>query len=462
MPARLVVVSNRIASPRDAGRAGGLAVALLDTLQVSGGLWFGWSGNVSEVQRTEPIVAKHGALSLATLDLAPEDYDEYYNGFANRTLWPLFHYRIDLGTFDRDHYQGYLRVNQRFAHALKPLLKGDDILWVHDYHLMAFGEELRRMGCQQTMGFFLHIPFPAHEVFATLPVHDVLVRALFAYDVVGFQTEADRRCFVDYVVTEADGRVHEDGRVSAFGRTIVAKVFPIGIDAKAFATFATSKEAALHAERMKKVLHQRLAIVGVDRLDYSKGLPERFRSFECLLQMYPENRGRASYIQIAPPSRSDVQEYVDIRHELEGLSGMINGEFSEFDWTPLRYINRSFTRRALAGIFRISRVGLVTPLRDGMNLVAKEYVAAQSARSPGVLILSRFSGAARRADGALIVNPYDIKGVADALQTALNMSLQERRERWSTLIKDVRENDVAAWSRSFLDELMRLQRQKKS
>ena len=451
--ARLVVVSNRVASLKDPAQAGGLAVALLDALRRSGGVWFGWSGEITERERRTPKLQHYSALTVATLDLTPDDYEDYYNGFANSTLWPLFHYRLDLATFDREHYQGYIKVNQRFAHTLLPLLEPEDHIWVHDYHLMACGEELRRMGCNHPMGFFLHIPFPARELLATLPTHDVLVRALFSYDVVGFQTEGDRDRFCDYVVHEAKGKRLGRDRLQAFGREIVVEAFPIGIDAKAFTRYATTEEAKEHAARMRRVLANRLAILGVDRLDYSKGLPERFRAFERLLAVYPENRGRVSYIQIAPRSRADVQDYIDIRHELESLSGSINSEYSEFDWTPLRYINRSFTRRALAGLFRLARIGLVTPLRDGMNLVAKEYVAAQSPRDPGVLVLSRFAGAARRADGAIIVNPYDVRGVADALQTALNLPLVERKARWRTLIEGVRRNDVMAWRESFLERL---------
>ena len=450
---RLVVVSNRVAVTQDAARAGGLAVALSELLKKTGGVWFGWSGNVSERPNSHPRVKRNNGVTIATVDLSGDDYDEYYSGFANSELWPLFHYRIDLANFDRENYQGYLRVNRRFAHAIEPMLKNKDVVWVHDYHLLAFGEELRRMGCEHAMGFFLHIPFPAPEVLTALPVHDVIVRAMFAYDLIGFQTQADLRCFLNYVVTEAGGSVHEDGRVSAFGRTIVADVFPIGIDAENFAKFASSKAAMVHRRRLEKVLRRRLAIVGVDRLDYSKGLAERFRAFERFLEHYPENHGKVTYIQIAPTTRADVPEYVHIREELEGIAGSINGEYSEFDWTPLRYINRSFSRPALAGIFRLSRVGLVTPLRDGMNLVAKEFVAAQSAQNPGVLVLSRFAGAAHHMDGALVVNPYDVQGVADALQTALNMSLDERKSRWATLVKPVRLNDVVRWRESFLDKL---------
>ena len=428
-------------------------MALSELLKKTGGVWFGWSGDVSERPHSNPSVVHKGGLTVATVDLSSDDYDEYYSGFANSDLWPLFHYRIDLASFNRENYQGYLRVNQRFARALAPMLKPSDTVWVHDYHLFAFGEELRRMGCEQAMGFFLHIPFPAREVLTTLPVHDVIVRAMFAYDVIGFQTDADRDCFVDYVVKEAGGRVEDDGHVSAFGRTIFAGVFPIGIDAENFSRFATSKNAMVHRRRLEKVLRRRLAIVGVDRLDYTKGLANRFLAFERLLEHYPENHGKVSYVQIAPTTRADVPNYSDIRRELEGIAGRVNGEYSEFDWTPLRYINRSFSRQALAGIFRLCRVGLVTPLRDGMNLVAKEYVAAQSARNPGVLVLSRFAGAAQQLEGALIVNPYDIQGVADALQTALNMPLAERKRRYSTLITSVREDNVVRWRESFLERL---------
>ncbi len=453
MAERIVVVSNRVAVTTDAARAGGLAVALAELLKKTGGVWFGWSGKVSEQPNAHPRIESRGGLTIATVDLSPEDFDEYYSGFANSDLWPLFHYRIDLASFNRDNYQGYLRVNQRFAQALKPMLKKSDLVWVHDYHLFAFGEELRRMGCEQAMGFFLHIPFPAPEVLTTLPVHDVIVRAMFAYDLIGFQTEVDRNCFLNYVINEAEGTVYEDGRVRAFGRTIFVGVFPIGIDAENFSKFATSKAAMVHRQRLERVLRRRLAIVGVDRLDYTKGLAERFRAFERLLEHYPENHGKVTYVQIAPTTRADVPDYVQIREELEGIAGSINGEYSEFDWTPLRYINRSFSRPALAGIFRLSRVGLVTPLRDGMNLVAKEFVAAQSPRNPGVLVLSRFAGAAHQLQGELIVNPYDVQGVADALQRALNMSLDERKSRWKTLIKSIRKDNVVSWRESFLDKL---------
>lgn len=450
---RLIVVSNRVGPVKDAGRAGGLAVALVEALSEQGGIWYGWSGKTGNQADGRPQLQTIGSLTLATLDLTPGEYEEYYNGFANRCLWPLFHYRLDLTAFNRQYYEGYRKVNAKFAQSLQPLLQNDDLIWVHDYHFMLLANELRHVGSTQSIGFFLHIPFPSREILASLPTHDVLIRALFAYDVVGFQTEGDCDRFKDYVVHEAGGSVHGN-RVRAFGRTILADVFPIGIDAAAYADIAANSEEACHQyQNMVEMLGGRVQIIGVDRLDYTKGLPERFASYERLLEDYPDLRGRVSYLQIAPPSRGQVKAYQEIRHELEALTGNINGHYSEFDWTPLRYLNRSFNRRALAGLYRASKIGLVTPLRDGMNLVAKEYIAAQDPENPGVLILSRFAGSAQQMTDALIVNPYDIKGVADTLQKARYMSRAERIARYQTLMEGLKREDVTHWRDEFLNKL---------
>jgi len=450
---RLVVVSNRVGPVDDTTRAGGLAVALLDTLRATGGLWFGWSGKVDERPLGVPTLERHRGITVATLDLTPAEHAHYYNGYANGSLWPLFHSSLERARFRRVDRDAYCGVNRRFACALEPLLEDDDLVWVHDYHLLPLGEELRALGCEQPLGFFLHIPFPAPEVLRALPEHDRLLRGLFAYDVVGFQSERDRRCFVAYVLDELGGNVEGADTVHAFGRAITCRVFPIGIDTGAFHRAATSPEAAAQAEIMAKALHDRLAIVGVDRLDYTKGLPQRFEAFARFLADYPAQRGRASFVQIAPTSRGEVEQYARLREELERLSGAINGAYAELDWTPLRYINRGYSRVALAGIYRLARVGLVTPLRDGMNLVAKEFVAAQSEDDPGVLVLSRFAGAAEHADGALLVNPYDIKGVADAIQTALDMPHEERRERWRRLHAAFGAYDVGRWRNDFVATL---------
>ncbi|MCG8354976.1 MAG: alpha,alpha-trehalose-phosphate synthase (UDP-forming) [Kiloniellales bacterium] len=452
---RLIVVSNRVAPvrKRGSGAEGGLAIAIYAALKERGGIWFGWSGQISDQDSTQPNIFDVGKVTYATVDLSQRDYDEYYNGLANRTLWPLFHYRLDLSDFAQRNFAGYQRVNTLFATRLLPLLKDDDLIWVHDYHLIPLGEQLRAAGCGQRMGFFLHIPWPALEVVLALPNHRRIVRALCSYDLVGFQTINDLRAFHDYILHEAEGEVDADGVVRAFGRVLRADAFPIGIDTEAVAAFAKEAGRSRQTERLKDSLLDRDMMIGVDRLDYSKGLVSRMEAYEHLLTNYPANRGRVVLLQIAPPSRSDVPEYVDIRHELEATAGRINASFAEFDWNPIRYLNKGFTRQTLSGFLRISRIGLVTPLRDGMNLVAKEYVAAQPPEDPGVLILSRFAGAARQLDSALIVNPYDVEGVAEAMQVALAMPVEERRERWRPMFERLGREDVTAWREAFLDAL---------
>ncbi|MDH3475966.1 MAG: alpha,alpha-trehalose-phosphate synthase (UDP-forming) [Rhodospirillales bacterium] len=452
---RLVVVSNRIAPihRKGSGGEGGLAVAVLAALKAQGGIWFGWSGQISESESSQAETIEFGKLTCATIDLSQRDYDEYYNGFANGTLWPLFHYRQDLVSFNRAHFLSYLRVNTLFASRLRPLLREDDVIWVHDYHLVPLAEQLRNAGCEQRIGFFLHIPWPAYEVFLTLPNHQAIARSLCAYNLVGFQTERDVTAFLDYIREEAGGEVLDGKIVKAFGRTLQVGAFPISIDTGAVAKMAEEAAGSRQTERLKESVGDRELIIGVDRLDYTKGLVHRVAAFGHLLQVYPSNRGRVVLLQIAPPSRSDVLEYKELRQELESVAGHVNGTFSEYDWVPVRYLNKGFRHRTLAGFYRISRVALVTPLRDGMNLVAKEYVAAQSPEDPGVLVLSRFAGAARELSGALIVNPYDIEGMAEALEIALTMPKAERRERWEAMFKRLRQFDITAWRESYLDAL---------
>ncbi len=453
---RLVVVSNRVAPVKrsKSGGQGGLAVAVMAAMRARGGIWFGWSGRVYDHEPGPPDLFDVGKVTYAIVDLSRRDHDEYYNGYANRTLWPLFHYRLDLTEFSRRTLAGDQRVNRYFAGKLLPLLRSDDLIWVHDYHLIPMGEELRKAGCKQRIGFFLHIPWPALEVLLALPNHARIVEALCAYDLIGFQSENDLRAFSEYIELEAAGRVHGSGLVEAFGKRFLAGVFPIGIDAEAVVRYSEEAGNSAQNKRLLQSLGGRTLMVGVDRLDYTKGLVARMEAVERLLRAYPANRGRVVTMQIAPPSRSEVPEYKEIRHQLETVVGHVNGVYAEYDWAPIRYLNKGFKRQTLAGFFRISRVGLVTPLRDGMNLVAKEYVAAQKATDPGVLILSRFAGAARELDGALIVNPYDVEGVAEAMQVALSMPREERRDRWSGMFEQVRRHNVVAWQDSFLDALV--------
>jgi len=452
---RLVVVSNRLADPRKPA-AGGLAVALGETLKRTGGLWFGWSGKVVE-DGTPGEGALHvsqaGPVTLAELDLCAEDHDAYYRGYANGVLWPVFHYRLDLAHFESGHLGGYRRVNQLFARKLMPLLKPDDLIWIHDYHLIPLAAELRAMGCGNRIGFFLHIPLPPPQILAAIPSHEWLMRALFAYDLVGFQTEADLQHFSNYVKAEATAETVGVSQFRAFNSTVQAKAFPIGIDVDDFQRLGRAREARETFENTRKEYSRRRLLIGVDRLDYSKGLPHRIRAFRELLQQYPENRHSATLLQVASPSREDVDAYADIQRELESLCGAINGDFGDFEWMPIRYMHRTVARKRLPGLYRACAVALVTPLRDGMNLVAKEFVAAQDEEDPGVLVLSRFAGAAEQMKEALLVNPYDTHGTAQAIQQALQMPLQERKERHAALLATIRKYDVHWWRSSFLETL---------
>ena len=451
---RLVVVSNRV-SPVDETKptSGGLAVAVLAALKRSGGIWFGWSGEVSDVPGEVVSKTRSGRLTYATFDLSTQDHEEYYNGFANSTLWPLFHYRLDLANFSRRNYAGYRRVNTFFARKLVDLIEPDDLIWVHDYHLIPMAEELRRAGVANRIGFFLHTPLPSLDLLLALPEHRELMRSFFAYDLVGFQTEADRRGLLDYAIQEAGGEMAGDTIFRALGRTASAEVHPIGVDTDNIERLAASAAAARYGARLRTSLGGRRLIVGVGRLDYSKGLPERFMAFGHLLNAYPANRNRVSLMQIATPTRAGVPEYAEIRRTLETLAGHINGEFADFDWVPIRYLNKSFNRRTLFGLLRTAQVGLITPLRDGMNLVAMEYVASQAPSDPGVLVLSRFAGAVHSIPGAVIVNPYDTEGVAEAVQVALDMPRQERVERWEANMDALRRNDVSRWRETFVSRL---------
>jgi len=333
------------------------------------------------------------------------------------------------------------------------MIRPDDVVWLHDYHLIPLGDELRRLGVKNRMGFFLHTPFPVPELLVALPGHRRLVRALCAYDLVGFQTADDVRAFLGYVAGEAHGQLAEEGRFSAYGRCARAAAYPIGIDTDSFAELAEQQENSCEAQQLVESLQGRRLILGVERLDYSKGLPHRFDAIECLLDGHPEFKRQFEFLQIAAPSREEVARYRALKRQLESAAGRINGRFAEFDWTPVRYINKGYDRSTLAGFYRTAEVGLVTPLRDGMNLVAKEYVAAQKPDDPGVLVLSRFAGSARELTSALIVNPFDADEVADALARALTMPRAERIERWQAMMKAVEDNTVSTWRDAFLSDL---------
>ncbi len=450
---RLVVVSNRVALPRQSA-AGGLASALQAALRERGGLWFGWSGKIASETAAELHQLQDAKVDYATLDLSRADHDDFYTGFANGTLWPMLHYRPDLVDYQRDHLDGYLRVNEIFADRLLQLIGPDDTIWVHDYHLIPLAAMLRQRGVRNRIGFFLHTPLPAAGLLIALPNHRELLETLASYDLVGVHTARDLRALEDYFLHEAGATMRPGGRMrAANGRQFRAGVFPISIDTAGIAEAARSAESHKEIGQLRNSLEGRALIIGVDRLDYSKGLPERFQAYARLLERAPELHRQVTFLQIAPPSRGAVLEYREIRRELERSAGHINGKYATPDWAPIRYINKSFPHRLLTGYYRTARVGLVTPLRDGMNLVAKEYVACQNPDDPGVLVLSRFAGAAQELTTALLVNPADTEEVADALQRALVMPLAERSERWRAMMDVLCSNDITSWRNAFLQAL---------
>ncbi len=450
--ARLVIVSNRVPDVSDPSspRAGGLAVGLADAL-VPGSLWFGWSGR-RVPERSEEIGSMEAeGVTYATIDLAEEDYRAYYLGFSNGTLWPLFHMMPSFVTFDPSEYAAYREVNEAFAKALLKVLRPDDLIWIHDYQLLSVASALRRLGVSNRIGFFLHIPFPAPALFDLLPSGDELLMGLLAHDVVGFQTAQDQGHFL--AALQARGTGVQGETVLYEGRLVRSVVTPIGVDVEGFSRLAVRAVRRVEARRVVESLAGRALMISADRLDYTKGLPARFDAYGRFLSMFPAQRRRISFLQIAAPSREEVDRYKALRDELDYKVGAINGQYSDFDWVPLRYMARAVGRALIAGLFRISRIGLVTPLRDGMNLVAMEYAAAQNPETPGVLILSRFAGAAALLPEALQVNPYDVDEVAEAINTALTMSLEERQERHTALLASIRIHSASAYSRSFVAAL---------
>lgn len=450
---RLVVVSNRVALPKEA-RAGGLASAMQAALTESGGVWFGWSGRLVEESERSLDRRDEGRVDYALLDLTRAEYQEYYLGFANRTLWPLLHFRQALLDFSRKDFAGYMRVNHLFAEHVARLLRPGDRLWVHDYHLIPLGAELRRLGVDARIGFFLHVPLPPRDLLVALPHHEQVFSALAAYDLVGLQTASDLNALLGYFRDEHAAEVDDaTGIRLPDGRRFRAGVFPIGIDTERVARQAERAVGSAANKRLVASLEHRRLAIGVDRLDYSKGLPQRFEAFGRFLSQHPQWRSKLSLLQIAPPSREDVPEYRELRSRLERLAGATNGRYAEPDWVPIRYVNRSFQQETLAGFYRSAHVGLVTPLRDGMNLVAKEFVAAQAADDPGVLVLSNLAGSARELPQAIIINPLDPDDIVESLETALAMPLSERRERWSAMYEHLRRHDITAWRNAFLQAL---------
>ena len=441
---RLVVISNRL--PLGDSPSGGLVVALQDAL-AGGGVWIGNSGR--PVDAVEERLTPHPGAPFDRLsfDITHEEHENYYAGFANSVLWPLCHGRVDLMRMRPDYPSAYRRVNRRIARLVADVIEEGDRIWVQDYHHLPLAYELRQLGVSNPIAFFLHIPFPGPMAFQALPNAAETARWIAAFDLFGLQSQRDVASCFEVFRTVPEASILLDGRISLRGDVVRVASYPIGIDVDEFARLA--------AAAPPRDTEGRAIVIGVDRLDYPKGLPQRFRAFGALLDRRPDLAGKLELLQIAPPTREEVEAYREIREELERLTGAVNGAHADLDWTPIRYIHRPVPRDRLAGLFRAAYVGLVTPLADGMNLVAKEYVAAQDPADPGVLILSKFAGAAEQMTEALIVNPHDDEDMVQAIVTALWMPLEERRQRHRSMMEGLRERDVHWWRRTILDSLTR-------
>ncbi len=458
---RVVVVSNRMpplltASAEEEWRnlpVGGLVHALFPVLEDRGGLWMGWSGETVKDRASAKVTTRNTSrIKLAGIDLIRREVNLFYNVFCNRTLWPLLHGFPAKTTIRHEAYQVYRRVNRRYAEALLPMLEKNDLVWVNDYHLIPLGYELRRLGWTGKVGFFLHTPFPPAEVFSVLPWADQLLESLFAYDLLGLQTTRQVHNLLDTLSMEFGGTL-SDGVLTCGDQCLRAETYPVGIDAEAFRAMATQARYSRADNFLRGLSREQVIVLGVDRLDYTKGLVQRLLSFERLLERYPSLRRRVSMIQISAPSRSRIPEYVEESEQVDNLVGRINGHFSEAGWVPIQYLHRAYNRFELAAFYRAARVCLVMPLRDGMNLVAKEFVASQDEGDPGVLVLSKFCGAAETMTDAVIVNPYDIDSTTRAIYDAIQMPRRERRRRWNSLMQGVQTFTAQAWYDSFLTDL---------
>ncbi|HEY1630045.1 MAG TPA: trehalose-6-phosphate synthase [Rhizomicrobium sp.] len=452
--ARVFIISNRVAVPApDRGvHPGGLEVALRATLRDHECIWLGWSGEVKPKAETKTRTVAVGGMIYIVSDLSEDDYKEYYSGFANRVLWPILHYRLDMVEFTRRDLSGYLRVNENFAAVIDKVLKPDDVIWVHDYHLIPLAKALRDRGRENRIGFFLHIPMPPPEILTAMPNHERLLPALTEYDLVGFQTDNDAANFARYLAVEHGMPAHVSLNHGREKGAVRVGVFPVGIETLDFAKRARRAVKSKFVQDVVKSVPGAV-MIGVDRLDYSKGILERLNAYERFLEANPRFHGKVTFMQITPRSRSDIAEYAEMERQIDTAAGRINGQLGDVSWNPVRYTNKAYSRTALAGLYRAARVGLVTPLRDGMNLVAKEYVAAQDADDPGVLVLSRFAGAASEFKEALLVNPYDPEAVSAAMLRALEMPRAERKARHQKLFKTMLANDITKWGDNFLKAL---------
>ncbi|MCK4573699.1 MAG: trehalose-6-phosphate synthase [candidate division Zixibacteria bacterium] len=462
---RLLIVSNRlpvnISGAEDDWTihpsSGGLITALEPLVRRCRGTWLGWPGCSSEAPLSGLLreFSDRQEYTLKPVVISEEEIEKYYLGFSNRTIWPLFHDLLGHCTFNSEHWEYYQRVNERFAREIAKLIDGDDFVWIHDYQLMLVGHFLRGMGVDVRLNFFLHIPFPSCDLLKRLPWRQEIMHSLLEYDHVGFQTTNDRRNFIQCLkrlAPEAPVKKYKrKAEVLVEGRTVRLGTYPISIDYNEFNDFAGSNDVADAAWYIHENLPDLRLMLGIDRLDYTKGIPERFLAFERALEKYPDLRGKMALVQIVVPSRLHVPEYQHLKGELDALSGRINARFSSQGWVPIHYMFRELSRTQLLGYYRACEIAIITPLRDGMNLVSKEYCAS-SIDNNGILILSEFAGAADQlSKGALMVNPYDCEVTADAIYAAFIMEPEERQRRMKTLRAEVRRNNVQRWIEWFME-----------
>jgi alpha,alpha-trehalose-phosphate synthase [UDP-forming] len=464
---KLVIVSNRLpvvfsvdedGKWQTTGGAGGLVSALLPLLRHRGGIWIGWPGTSDiSADLDEAIVRGSGraGYSLKPVHLTAEEVHDFYHGFSNEVIWPLFHDLQSLCNFDPAYWRTYCDVNRKFAQVIADNTSVDDFIWVHDYHLMNVAAELHKLNRVSKAGFFLHIPFPPLDIFVKLPWCAALIRALLQFELLGFQTLRDRRNFLQCLrALVNDVQINGKGQtiaVAVGSREVRVGTFPISIDFKAFMHQAAQPKVIAKAQELHTLLPGRRLVLGLDRLDYTKGIPYRLNAFHNLLTRYPKLQGNLSLIQVVTPSRVGIPEYDELKVTIEQLVGRINGEFMRpGEWVPIWYIHDNLTRTELLAYYRAADIALITPLKDGMNLVAKEYCAS-NVGADGVLILSEFAGtAAQLHRGALLVNPYDIEGVADAILHAYEMDIKERQKRMRRLQRSIRNYDIFWWVDSYM------------
>ncbi len=462
---RLLIVSNRLPVVIDheddewtiRPGTGGLITALAPIMKENRGIWIGWPGNVqgAPYKKLLDIFNNEYSFNIKPVLLSEDESNKYYYGFSNETIWPLFHDLLSFCKFDKDNWETYKNVNRKFAEAIAGTIEPDNFIWIHDYHLTLVGHYLKEINIKHDLAYFLHIPFPSFDLFRRLPWRNELINGMMSYDLLGFQTLRDRRNFIHCVkslnpavkiVVKRRYSIVFDG-----DRTVKVGNYPISIDFDEFNNLAKTKEVADEAWFFHEKFNAKRLILGIDRLDYTKGIPKRFLAFERALEKYPELQGQLTLFQLLIPSRTPVPEYKQLKEHLDTMVGRINGRFSSPGWVPIHYMFRTFDRIKLLGVYKACEMALITPLRDGMNLVAKEYCAS-SIDNNGVLILSEFAGAADQLkDGAIIVNPYDLEQTADAIYRAFKMEPQERKNRMSKLRGKIKREDVHLWVRWFIE-----------